>query len=98
MGKTKTPEQKTAEALEKLTSEAKELGIKYSAEATAEELKDLIKAKKDEDKAAKAAKKDSFDVYNRDNNLVRTYSHEQHGEAAEDNAKEYAKKIGGSVK
>ena len=46
----------------------------------------------------KKGKKTSFDVYNRDNSFVRTYSVEQHGKDAEANAEEYAGKIGGSVK
>lgn len=48
--------------------------------------------------SGKKVKQTSFDVYNKDNSLVRTYSVEQHGENAENLAGEYAKKIDGSVK
>ena len=37
-------------------------------------------------------------VYNKDGNYVRSYTHELHGKEFLDYAKEFAKKIGGSVK
>jgi hypothetical protein len=104
MGKTQSPEQKAAAALEKLRKEAKALVIEYPTEATAEQLKTLIDAKKAEIEAAEATKEDkkgkqtSFDVLNAGGDFVRTYSVEQHGSEAEEKAKEYAKKVGGTVK
>jgi hypothetical protein len=48
--------------------------------------------------AAPEVSKTSFDVYTRDGGYVRTYSIELHGENAEALAKQYAGKLGGSVK
>ena len=42
--------------------------------------------------------KASFDVFTAGGGFVRTYSVEDHGEDAEELAKQYAAKIGGSVK
>jgi hypothetical protein len=91
---TKTPEQKAAEKLKKLRTEATDLKVEFTEETSAEELVDLIKEAK---KAAKGSKS-SFDVYNPGGAFVRTYSVEQHGEDAEELAKKYAKKIGGEIR
>lgn len=63
---------------------------------TAEE-KAAAKAAKEQEKAAAKAAQSFFTVYKNDE-PVRTYSVEVHGEEAEACAQEYAKKIGGEVR
>jgi hypothetical protein len=47
---------------------------------------------------SKKAKQTSFDVLNKNEVVVRTYTLQDHGADAEDLATGYAKKIGGTVK
>ena len=75
--------------IEKARKAAAKAELAITAEMTADEIYAAI--------AAKQAKT-SFDVYDINSVMVRTYSVEQHGEDAESLAKEYAGKIGGSVK
>lgn len=86
----KSPEQKAAEALEKLRAKATEVGVEFTEETTAEELAKAVKA-------ASKPTQTSFTVY-KNGSPVRTYSVEQHGEDAEALAHEFCAHSGDEVK
>ena len=93
----KSPEQRAAEAFEKLRAKATDLGVVFTDDTTADELTALVDAAKDAAKAAKKSGKTSFTVY-KNGEAVRTYSIEQHGEDAEDLANEFCAHSGDEVR
>lgn len=94
--------------LKKLQTTATKLGVEFTEETTIEQLTILVDEAKERVKAEKEAEKQkntpptpiktSFDVYNPGGALVRTFTVEIHKENAESLAREYAAKIGGSIK
>ncbi len=70
--------------------------------AKTQEEKAAAKAAKEAAKTAKVSGKDTgaseFAVFNANGDYVRTYTVEKHGEEAKALAKQYADKIGGTVK
>jgi hypothetical protein len=83
--------------LTKLQKAATKIGVEFTEETTAEALAVLVEEAKAKAEADKQAAKTEFPIYVGDQ-LIRTYSVADHGEQAEELAKEYLSHNPGEVR